>query len=351
MIKMIRKGLMIVLVCIIFVFPLITRQFFLVHLGIMIFMWATLGIAWNFLGGYAGQVSLGNAIFFGIGAYTPTLLMLKAEIIPFAGLIVAILIASGFALMIGWPLFRLNGHYFSIATLCLGELMLICFTNWRWAGDARGLLLPIKGTSLLYLQFSSKTGYYYLCLIILLLTLAVSKFIIETRPGYYFRAIKNDPEAAFALGINITRYKVIAFMLSAIFTSMAGSFYANYVLYIDPDSTMLLQISVMMALVTILGGVGRLWGPVLGATVLVPISELSRIYFSGGGRAIDIILYGVLIIIFAVFKPRGLLSLLDGFVSKEENTDNYSTRRMSLIDTLIDKFDVLIHKRGGMKVE
>lgn len=295
------------------VFPLAVHKPFPVHLATMVFMWSTLGMGWNLLGGYAGQVSLGHAVYFGLGAYVPTLLLVKGGVVPWVGMVAGAVVACLLAFLLGWPLFRLYGHYFSIATICLGELVWILFTNWDWAGGARGLFLPIKGTSLLYMQFSHKAGYYYLSLLILVCCFLVARHVATSRPGYYFRAIKGDPDAALALGINITRFKIVALLLSALFACICGCFYANYVLYIDPDSTLVFSISCLMCLIPVLGGLGTLAGPIIGAAILVPLSELTRVYFSGGGRAVDLFIYGTLIVIFAVFQPTGLVGLVERF--------------------------------------
>lgn len=291
--------------------PAVLRTSFALHLLIMILVWAMLGAAWNMLGGYAGQVSLGHAVFFGLGAYTCTLLLTKLNIIPWIGMVVGAALAICLAVLLGFPLFRLSGHYFTIGTIAVGEIFWIAVTNWNWAGGARGLFLPIKGNSLLYLQFTSKIPYYYIALLFFAISMIGSYFLSEkSRAGYYFRAIKDEPEAAQALGVDIRKYKILAYAFSAATTALAGGFFANYVLYIDPDSVLIAKVSTQMCLVTVLGGIGQLWGPLVGSLVLVPVSEFTRVYLSGGGRAADLIIYGVLIVFFAVFQPNGLLGLI-----------------------------------------
>jgi len=139
--------------------------------------------------------------------------------------------------------------------------------------------------------------------------MGVTYLITKTRPGYYFRAIKDEPDAARSLGINITYYKMFAIALSAFFTGVGGAFYAQYVLYIDPDSVFSFMLSVLIMLIPVLGGIGTLWGPVLGAFILIPLSEFTRVYLSGSGGALDLVVYGALIMLVAIFEPRGIWAL------------------------------------------
>ena len=268
------------------------------HVMIMVFMYATLGLAWNMIGGYAGQISLGHAIFFGIGAYTSTLMLMKLSVSPWVGMVVGGIFSVVISLFIGYPCFKLAGHYFAIATIAIGEISQQWMRNWDWAGAAVGLTLPILLESLINLEFdSSKLFYYYIIFGLLILAILTTFWIDRSKLGYYFKAIKGDLEAARSLGIHVTKYKFYALALSAFFTSLCGSFYAQYILFIDPDSVFPLMLSIVICLVATLGGVGTIFGPVLGAFILIHISEFTRIYLGGGGRGTDLILYGLLIII------------------------------------------------------
>jgi len=305
-----KKNLFaVVLVAAALVDPLILRTSFLRHLSIMVLIWATLGTAWNMLVGYAGQVSLGHGLFFGIGAYTTTLLFVKIGVPPSIGILAGPILAATVAYLMGLPLFRLSGFYFSIATIASAEIGWILFTNWDWAGGARGLFVPLKGDSLVHLQFTTKVPYYYLALLLFGLSVYAAHRLASSRAGYYFRAIRDDPEAAVSLGINIRKFKAVAYTFSAAITALAGGFYANYVLYIDPDSMMAAKFSTQICLLTVLGGVGDMWGPLIGASVLIPLSETTRVFLSGRGRAVDLLVYGSLIVAFAVFQPKGLIGL------------------------------------------
>jgi branched-chain amino acid transport system permease protein len=300
------------------IYPLIFTLPFPRHVMIMIFLYATLGLAWNMIGGYAGQISLGHALFFGIGAYTSTLMLMKLGASPWVGMLVGGILSMGVSFIIGYPCFKLAGHYFAIATIAIGEIAQVWMLNWDWAGAAVGLTLPILPESLINLQFhSTKAPYYYIAFGLLILGLLATYGIDRSKLGYYFKAIKGDLEAARSLGINVTKYKFYALALSGFFTSICGSFYAQYVLFIDPDSVFPLMLSVIVCLVATLGGVGTIWGPVIGAFILIPISEFTRIYLGGGGKGTDLVIYGLLIIIISVYQPFGVIGIAKRFRKKE----------------------------------
>jgi len=281
---------------------------------ILIFMYALLGEAWNILGGYAGQVSLGHAVFFGLGAYTSTTLLMKLGLTPWLGMVAGIFIAVVVSIIVGYPCFRLAGHYFAIATIALGEIVAIVFLNWKFVGGAIGLFLPLLDESLLNFEFhSSKAPYYYIILAMLVVTVLVTYKMEKSRLGFYFRAIKNDPDAARSLGIDLTKYKLIAMIISAALTAMAGTFYAQYVLFIDPHSVLPLMLSIQMCLIAVLGGTGTIAGPIIGAIVLIPMAEYTRVYLAGRVSGLHLFIYGFLIIVFAVFQPAGLMGLVQRF--------------------------------------
>lgn len=309
--------IIVILFIIILLLPIFFKKPFTHHIFIMVLVWATIGVGWNILSGYAGQVSLGHALYFGIGGYTATILIAKAGIVPWIGMVVAVLIAVGASYILGYLLFRLEGFYFAIATIALAEIALISFTNWSWAGGARGLFVPIRGdNSLLYMQFSSKILYFYLIFAMFVLSMIAASILVNGKAGYYFRAIKDESDAALSLGVDIRKYKTIAYMFSALIAAIIGVFYANYVLYIDPNSLFLSRVSVQIALVTILGGIGNIWGPFVGAIVLVPIAEFARIKFGGTGRAIDLVIFGALIVLFSIFQPYGIIGMIENLLKK-----------------------------------
>lgn len=303
-----RAAAPLVVVAAVLVLPAWVADPFTLRVLIVIAMFGTLGIAWNILGGYAGQVSIGHSIFFGIGAYTSTLLFLRLGWSPWLGLLAGMVVAAAVAVLIGFPCFRLRGHYFVIATAVLAESIAVIFSGWEAVGSGLGLQLPILPSSLAAFQFhESKAPYYYIALGMLALALAVAAAVERSKLGYCLKAIREDETAAMSLAIDIRRYKLIAIAISGALSAMVGTFYAQFVLFIDPPSVLPLSLSVLIALIPIFGGIGSLWGPVLGAAVLIPIAEFSRVYFSGSGRNVDLIIYGCLIMAMSAWRPMGLI--------------------------------------------
>jgi len=282
------------------------------NLAILILMAAQLGVAWNIVGGYAGQVSLGHVAFFGIGGYCSTLLLVKFGISPWIGVLAGGVLAAAMSFAFGWSCFRLKGHYFTMATIAVAELVQIFFTEWEYAGGAVGLYVPMNHTGWAWLNFATKLPYYWLALGLLVITLLANAYIERSRAGFYFRAIKDEPDAARSIGVNVARYKQLALTVSAFFTALGGSLYAQKELYIDPGSVLATGASIKMALVAILGGVGTLFGPVIGALVLTGIEEFTRTLFGGTGRGTDTIIYASLIIVIAIFYPNGLIGWWKG---------------------------------------
>lgn len=282
------------------------------NIAILMLMAAQLGVAWNIVGGYAGQVSLGHAAFYGLGAYVSTLLLVRFGVNPWLGMLAGGAVAAGASVPFGQACFRLRGHYFAMATIALAELVQIFFTEWDWGGGAVGLYVPMDRTGWLWMNFATKEPYYWLAGGLLALTLAVNLWVERSWLGYYFRAIKDEPDAAQSIGVNIARYKQVALCISAFFTAAGGSLYAQKELYIDPSSVLSTALSIKMALVAILGGVGTLLGPLVGSVVLTAIEEFSRTSFGGSGRGTDIIIYACLIIVIAVFYPAGVVGWWKG---------------------------------------
>ena len=276
----------------------------------VLFLYAVLAHGWNILGGYAGQTSIGHGLFFGVGAYVSTMLALKLGVNPWIGMVAGAAVAAALGVAISIPCFRLRGHYFVIATLVVAESAYQLFVGWDWVGGAIGLQLPIGQVGLANFQFHrDKTAYYYIALAMLVVVTAGVWLMQRSRFGFILRAIRDDEEAVRSLGLSPLRYKLVAMAFSAALVGACGVFYAQYVLFIDPASVLSLSLSVLMALIVILGGAGTVAGPIVGAAVLVPLSEYSRVAFSGSGRNIDLLVYGLLIMLIAIYRPGGLMSL------------------------------------------
>jgi branched-chain amino acid transport system permease protein len=264
---LIAIGVLALVACV----PLVVTSPSRLNLAVLILMAAQLGVAWNILGGYAGQISLGHAAFFGVGAYTASLLFMNFDVSPWIGIPLGGLVAAAIGLVVGWSCFRLKGHYFAMATIAFAELVQIGFNNWEYAGAAVGLSLPMTKRGWSVMIFSDKASYFYLALGLLVFSLLVNFAIERSFVGYYFRAIKDEPDAARSLGVGQTVFKQLALCASSFLTAMGGGLYAFKELYIDPPSVLATGLSIKMALSAILGGVGTLFGPVVGAVVLTGI--------------------------------------------------------------------------------
>ena len=292
------------------VLPLPIPDVYTRNLIIITVLYAGLSQAWNILGGYCGQISLGHALYFGLGGYVSTLLFVRLGIPPTLGMFAGGLLGALAALLVGWPCFRLSGHYYAIATVVVGEIGYLLFLNWDFVGGAGGVYVPFHGESWVDLQFrTAKLPFHYLVLGFAALTWLAAWTVEGSRWGFYWRAVKDDAVAARSLAVRIFPSKMAAASISGFFTGMGGAIYAQYVGYIDPDSVFAGSFSILIALPAVLGGVGTLWGPLIGAALLIPVSELTRSYLGGGGRGIDLMIYGGLIVVVALARPAGLVSL------------------------------------------
>ena len=297
-------------------YPLILPGAFYRDIGVTFLLAAISASAWNIVGGYAGQVSVGHSMFFGMGAYAPLLLYTLWGWPPMAGIPVGIALAIGLSLVVGLPTFRLTGHYFSMATIAVAELIRIFTGTWNFVGAAIGLQGPATARGWWDLIFRGELPYYYLFLAVLAILLVITSVIEHRRFGFYLRAIKASERAARSLGVPVRRTKMKALALSAAFTSIAGSLYVIKTGFIDPDSGFGILISVQMVIVAALGGAGTLFGPLLGALILIPLQSATNTWFGGGGSGLTYILYGGIIVLIARFEPGGLFEFWHRLVSR-----------------------------------
>lgn len=283
----------------------------LIHTMIMIFLMAIMGQGWNVLSGYAGQFSFGHSLFFGIGAYTSTLLFVKLGLSPWFGMGASVALAVIVGLFIGYLSFRfgLEGPFFALIMLAFAEIFHMLVMGWNWAGGAEGVLIPLKGNAPMVMQFSEKEPFYFL----LIWLTAASIFIVwkmeGTRMGLYLQAIREDNDAAEALGANSLRYKLYAMSISAGMTAVGGTIYAQYLLYIDPDTTFGIINSVEILLRPIIGGPGTVLGPLLGSLVLTPLAEITRSAFQAYS-GVYLMIYGALLVVVIIFLPDGLMGVV-----------------------------------------
>lgn len=289
-------------------FPFVVADPFYQQIVVMGLMFGALGAAWNLVGGFLGRISFGHAGFLGLGAYTTLLLLHQLKLSPWFGIPLGGIVAATAAFVVGKPTLRLSGHYFAMATLALLAVAQVLMVNWSWAGGAVGVEAPIAN-SVWLLLFRSRAPYYWIACVLALCTWCTTFALVRSKTGYYWRAINGDEAAARSLGVPADRYKMLAFVVSAAITGVWGGFYAIYIGFIDPESAFSLTLSIQIVLVAILGGVGTIIGPWLGAALLIPLAEGTRIAMGGSGRGIDLLLYGLAIILVSLFLPSGLITL------------------------------------------
>jgi branched-chain amino acid transport system permease protein len=293
------------------IYPFVFSNAFYLDIGVALLLAAISASAWNIVGGYAGQVSVGHGMFFGAGAYLPLLVYHQWQLPPVVGVPIGITVALVLAVVVGLPTFRLSGHYFSMATIAIAELLRLVIGTWDFVGAAIGLQGPAVGRGWWDLTFRGELPYYFIFLAVLVTLLLITSFVQRSRFGYYLRAIKAGERAARSLGVPVRRTKLYALMLSAAFTSIAGSLYTIKTGFVDPESGLGILVSVQMVIIAALGGAGTLYGPLIGAMILIPLQTATNTWFGGGGTGLTYILYGGIIVLIARFEPGGLHDLWD----------------------------------------
>ncbi len=291
--------------------PLAVRSATYLHIVILLYLYAYLTTSWNLVGGFAGVLPLGHAMFVGIGAYTSTVLSLQYGVSPWIGMLAGAVLAAIVGVIIGLPTFKMRGAYFALATIAFAEGGRVMVENIDHLGPfqlngPRGLQIPPLKTGLAQFMFADKEPYYYIILVMLAGVLALTWAISRSKLGYYLMAGGEEPEAAQALGVNVARAKLTAMALSSFLTAFAGTFWAQFTLYIHPKSVMSLDISFEIAFIALIGGRGSIAGPVLGALLLRPVSDFSRIYFGSTLPGLHLIIFGIVLILVMIFQPRGL---------------------------------------------
>ena len=286
--------------------PLALGDPFFQHLCIQVFMWTVLGAAWNILGGFAGQVSFGHAALFGMGAYTTIILFLRAGLAPWWGIPLGGLAAALLSLPIGLICFRLRGPYFSLSTLAVAEILRLVALNWESVtnGPVGYLITHLPPLSLggHAVNWESKAPFYVAAALLLVFALAATAWLKHSRVGAFLVAIRENEDAAEAVGIDTVRAKVFTFALSAFLAGMGGGFYASYYRYVDPDAVLAIALSMEMVFIAMIGGLGSVGGPLIGAVVLTTIGENVREYFPSG----HLVFYGLFMMIVIRYMPEGI---------------------------------------------
>lgn len=280
--------------------PLVGLSTYTMHILVLVLMWTTIGMSWNLLGGYCGQVSFGHAAYFGVGAYTAGILYFKLHLSAWWGIPVSIAVVSVFAFCLGYIVLKLRGPFFALATLASGEVLRITTENTTpFTNGSLGILIQER-------TWVAKTQYYYIILAITALTYVLIRKLVASKWGYYFVAIREDQDAAESLGIDTTRYKTIALVVSAVLTGICGAFYTNYMGFIDPHIVFALHdISIITIMIVMVGGVATQWGPLVGAGIMVLLAEWIRAI--PGLGASHQAFFGVLLIVIIIFLPNGIV--------------------------------------------
>jgi len=290
--------------------PLVVTSNFALDICIRVLLFSFIGVAWNLMGGYAKQLSLGHAAYFGLGAYTSTILLIDYDVSPWIGMLAGGVVAALASLPIGALCFRLRGPYFAIATIATAQVLMLLFLKFRdFAWGAEGTTMPNLGDAPLMMQFDGKAPYYYIVLALLALGLAVTWRIERSWVGYYLVAIGEDEDAAEAVGVNAARIKRDIYMISAFLTALAGTFYVQYIYFIDPNTAFSFNVSVEAALVSIVGGIGTLWGPVLGTVLLETTSALLQSWLGSARGGVQLTIYSLILMAVILWRPTGLIGL------------------------------------------
>ena len=299
----------ILVLALVLLFPAVVSQQFVINSFCLVFLYAYWASSWNILGGYTGQMSLGHACFVGLGAYTTSVLFSHFHCTPWIGLLAAGLVAGLVSLIIGIPCFKLKGSYFTLSTVALCHVFRIVFnTNDSMfglkTGAAQGMKLSWRG-GLAAMQFLDKRSYYYIILGMLLLVLLISYSIKRSKMGYYLAAIRTNQDAAASLGVNVMGMKLAAMFISAFFTAMGGGLYAMFLQYIDPNSVFAYDLSVKIMVLAVVGGGGTLWGPIVGASLLVPVQQILNSRLGANLAGLALAVYGIVLMLVIYFMPKG----------------------------------------------
>ncbi len=293
------------------ILPLVLSTYYM-HIAILVLVWAYLATSWNILGGYAGQHSLGHGLYMGVGAYCSTYLAITYGLSPWIGLIIGAVLAAGLGWFVGFATFRygLKGAYFALVTIALTEAAVYVVSNWKSMGGAAGLEVTYLGNKPWMMQFDGKLGYYLIILVMTLAAVLITQWLNRRRFGFRLVAVRENEEAAEAMGVNTLGVKINATVLSAAMTAVGGSFYAQYFTYVGPRTVFGETVSVQILLFAIIGGLGTVWGPLVGAIILVPTAEFARSELGTTFQGAHLLLYGGVLVLTMLFMPNGIVGLV-----------------------------------------
>ena len=293
------------------VVPFIFHDNYVLQTLIMVMLYAYWSSAWNILGGFAGQSAMGNGVYIGIGCYVTAVMFNEFAISPWIGMIVAAVIAGVLSTVLAYPCFKLSGTYYSLSTVALLHVFRIIFNQEKelfgmYIGGAEGLKIPWAG-GFMNMQFVDKIYYYFIILVMLVAVLFLTNWIRKSKMGYYLLALNTNQGAASSLGVDVVRYKLYAQFISAALSALGGAFYVMLIMYIDSSRVMGYALSLEVLLLAIVGGRGTVWGPLLGALVMVPVNELLRANLGSALSGLPTLVYGAVLMIVIYFMPGGLI--------------------------------------------
>ena len=323
---------------IILLLPLFIQSNYIISVAVTCFLYSCFGVCWNMISGYGGQISWCHAVFVSIGAYTTILMNNRLGWSPFVAIPVSMAIALIASTGIGKISFRYRGPFFSITTIAFAEIVRVLLLNFRdFTGGSAGITRPYLGASLWHLMFENDTPFYYISFGLLALVVFITYQFEKSKTGYYLKAIKGDEDAAISLGINTSRIKLTAFQLSAVLTAAIGVFYASFINYVQPNTVCGMDFSVKIGSVVIVGGLGTVWGSMVGAFILIPLIELANVLLGAQGGSQ--LLYGLALIAVVIIQPKGVIYLF----SKESRKSARGYR-----DRLIKKLRGKSRKKEGL---
>ncbi len=319
--KKISVALLGALLLVLLIVPAAVDLGYLLQSAIVIFLYMYWACCWNIMGGFAGLFSMGNGIYIGLGAYTSAILWVELGLTPWLGMLAGGLVAGLVSLIIGYPTFKLKGIYYSLATFALLSVFKIIFTSNKYilgihTYGSDGYKIPVK-VGFWNMQFSSKLSYYYIVIALVVIAVVVSLVISRSQMGYYFRAIKANQSSAASLGVNVVKLKLEAQFITAFLTGIGGAFYAQLMQYLGPTTIFGTDLSVTILILVIVGGSGTLWGPVVGAAILMPLNQFFRTALANYSGLATVI-YGVTLALMVFFAPGGILGVINNYRSKRK---------------------------------
>ena len=289
------------------VFPIIIPIKYLIHILTISWIWGLAAMGWNICFGYAGLLSFGHTAFFGIGAYATVFLILFFDITPWLGIFIASALSAAFGIAITWLTARAKGVYFALATSAIPNVLMVLFTwNYQLTGGSLGLTIPYHGESLYHMQFDSILPYYYIALALLLLTIMFMKKFDRSKIGYYLKAIGAEEDAAKSIGVDAFRTRIIGMGISSFITGLAGGIFVNFMHFIDPMEAFGWTMNLQIVLSAIFGGVGTIFGPVIGSLAIVPLSEIVKLFLEEHLRGIHLAIYGIILMLAVLIMPKGI---------------------------------------------